>query len=169
MLTAPVMNGEIVEALKGIGDLKAPGIDGFNAKFFKSAWSVVGEDTIRAVQEFFVLEQMYMAVNCSVVTLIPKIADATEVKDFRPISCCTTLYKIISKVLTNRLSKVIGEVVHESQAAFIPGQQIHNHILLAYELLRGYSRKGGTPRCMLRMDLQKAYDTVEWSALEGIL
>lgn len=60
-------------------------------------------------------------------------------------------------------------MVHESQAAFVPGQQIHNHILLSYELLRGYNRTGGTPKCMLHMDLQKAYDTVEWTALEGIL
>lgn len=112
---------------------------------------------------------MYAAVNCSVVTLLPKVADAKLVKDFRPISCCTTLYKIVSKVLTTRPSKVLPRIVNESQATFIPGQQIHNHILLAYELLRGYGRKTGAPKCMLQMDIQKAYDTVEWCALESIL
>ncbi|MCI14621.1 ribonuclease H protein, partial [Trifolium medium] len=62
-----------------------------------------------------------------------------------------------------------GSIVNHSQAAFVPGQHIHDHILLAYELIRGYSRKGGTPKCMLQLDLQKAYDTVDWHALQHIL
>ncbi|PNX56602.1 ribonuclease H, partial [Trifolium pratense] len=66
-------------------------------------------------------------------------------------------------------SKVLGSIVNLSQAAFVPGQHIHDHILLAYELIRGYSRKGGTPKCMLQLDLQKAYDTVDWHALQHIL
>jgi hypothetical protein len=64
---------------------------------------------------------------------------------------------------------VLSSVINLSQAAFVPGQHIHDHILLAYELIRGYSRKGGTPKCMLQLDLQKAYDTVDWSALYHIL
>jgi hypothetical protein len=64
---------------------------------------------------------------------------------------------------------VLSSVINLSQAAFVPGQHIHDHILLAYELIRGYSRKGGTPKCMLQLDLQKAYDTVDWSALHHIL
>lgn len=71
--------------------------------------------------------------------------------------------------MTNRLSKVLGTIVNQSQAAFIPGQQIHGHIMLAYELIRGYNRKNSTPRCLLQMDIQKAYDTVNWRALEDIL
>ena len=71
-LIATVTIQEIREALKGIGDLKAPGMDGFNAKFFKATWNMIGEDTIGAVQEFFNQERMYLAINCSIVTLIPK-------------------------------------------------------------------------------------------------
>ncbi|XP_028216534.1 uncharacterized protein LOC114398549 [Glycine soja] len=68
-----------------------------------------------------------------------------------------------------RLSKVMQDIVGCSQAAFVPGQQIHNHILLAYELIKGYSRQGDTPRCMIQLDLQKAYDMVDLRALESIL
>lgn len=130
-LIGQVTRPEIHAALAGIGDLKAPGLDGYNAKFFKASWGVIEMDVVQAVREFFEQGQMYKAVNRSIVTLIPKIAEAKSVKDFRPISCCTTLYKIVSKILTNQFSKVLPGLVHESQAAFTPGQQIHNHILLA--------------------------------------
>jgi hypothetical protein len=112
---------------------------------------------------------MYRAVNCSLVTLIPKHNGAKEIKDYRPIACCSTLYKIISKILANRLSKVLGTIVGENKSAFVKGQKIHNHILLAYELIKGYERKNISPRCLMQMDIQKAYDTVDWNALEKIL
>ena len=112
---------------------------------------------------------MYAAINCVVVTLVPKTHGADCMKDLRPIACCTTVYKIISKILTNRLSKVITEVIDISQTAFLPGRVIHDNILMAFELLRGYSRKHIYPRCTIQMDIRKAYDTVEWNALATIL
>lgn len=165
----PVTDKEIWEALKSIGEAKAPGIDGFNSKFFKVAWNIVKTDLINVVQEFFGSEWLYKAVNCTLVTLIQKSSTAKTMKDMKPISCCTTVYKIISKVLTMRLSKVINEVVDESQSAFLPGKVIHDNILIAHELIRGYERKHISPRCAIQMDLQKAYDTVEWRALEEIM
>ncbi|CAK8540894.1 unnamed protein product [Lathyrus sativus] len=112
---------------------------------------------------------MYPAVNCTLVSLVPKGNGGNCVKDFRPISCCTTLYKIISKILTSRLSLVLTSIVNPSQTAFIPGQNIHDHILLAYELTHGYIRNGGTPKCILQLDIQKTYYTLDLYALECIL
>jgi hypothetical protein len=169
MLTKDVGEKEIWEALKDIGDMKAPGMDGYNSKFFKASWKIVKDDVISAVQDYFVNGNLSKAFNSTVVTLIPKHDLANEVKDFRPIAGCTTVYKIVSKVLTNRLGRVLPDVIRKSQAAFMKGQVIHNHILLACELLNGYNRKGGTPRCMFQIDLQKAYDMVDWRALETIL
>ncbi|CAK8573250.1 unnamed protein product [Lathyrus sativus] len=71
--------------------------------------------------------------------------------------------------MANRLGKVLISIIHSSQDAFVPGKNIHDHILIAYELIRGYSATNGATKCMLQMDLQKAYDTVEWIALENIL
>lgn len=168
-LIRPVTDEEIVEALKSLGDNKAPGIDGFNAKFFKNAWSTIGEDVKRAVRFFFTEKKLYPAANCTLVTLIPKTKQARAVKNLRPISCCTTIYKIISKILTARLGAVICTVVNESQSAFIPGRKIDDNIFLAQELMKGYGRQHISPRCMIQVDLQKAYDTVDWNALESIL
>lgn len=152
---------EIEVALKSIGDLKAPGVDGFGAKFFKAAWCTVKNDVTRTVLDFFRDGGFDARFNRTLVTLIPKHDQAIKVKDYRPISCCTTVYKIISKVIANRLSKVLGSITSNNQVAFVPGKKIHDHILLAYELIKGYSQKGGMPRCMIQMDIQKAYDSVD--------
>ncbi|WJX68825.1 hypothetical protein P8452_53158 [Trifolium repens] len=169
LLLAPIQESEIILALKSIGDLKAPGLDGYGAYFFKTTWSITKKDVIAAVMEFFYENNIYIAINNTLVTLIPKHSAAKTIKEYRLISCCTTIFKIISKILTMRLCKVMNSIVNTRQAAFVPGQHIHDHILLAYELIRGYSRKGGTPKCMMQLDLQKAYDTVDWLALQHIL
>ncbi len=119
--------------------------------------------------EFFEEQKIYKAINCTLVTLIPKSAEAKTVKDMLPISCCSTILKIISKILTDRLSNVINLVVDDSQYAFLMGKNIHDNIFLAQEMVKGYGRKGCSPRCLIQMDIQKAYDTVEWGALEAIL
>lgn len=76
-----------------LGDCKAPGIDGLNAKCCKSTWSIVGEDVKRAVHDFFLNKRLYHGVNCTLVALVPKIIGPCSMKNMRPISCCTTVYK----------------------------------------------------------------------------
>ena len=90
-------------------------------------------------------------------------------KEYRPIACCTVLYKIISKLITQRLHEVIHTVISDSQAGFIPGRKIADNIILAHELVKAYSRKNVSPRSMLKIDLQKAYDSVEWTFLEQVM
>ena len=168
-LVGKVTENEIEKALQGIGDLKSPGADGYGAKFFKSCWKFIKTDVVAAVMEFFDLNRIFIPFNKTVVTLIPKNDHAKGIKDYRPIASCTTFYKIISRIISARLGAVFQEVLNHSQAAFIPGQNIHNHIMLAYEIIKGYTRQTGAPRCMLQIDLQKAYDMVDWGALEDIL
>lgn len=151
------------------GYLKSPGIDGYGARFFKDSWETVKFDLVNAVNDFFYHETLFKAFNATVVTLIRKHGEARTVKDYRPIAGCIIVYKVILKILTTRLGKVIADIVNHSQAAFIRGQQIHNHILLAYELIKCYSQKGGTPWCMIQIDLQKSYDMVNWDALKTIM
>lgn len=168
-LCAPITDEEIYEGLKAIGDDKAPGIDRYNAFFFKHTWKIIKKDIIAAVQSFFSTGRMYKPVNCTLVILIPKVQCPNTVKEYRPITCCSALYKIISKVLAKRIHDIIRTIISESQAAFIPGRNISDNIILAHELVRVYTRKNVSPRCMLKIDLQKAYDCVEWCYLEQVM
>ncbi|XP_021764051.1 uncharacterized protein LOC110728715 [Chenopodium quinoa] len=107
--------------------------------------------------------------NCTTITLVPKIPNASHVRDFRPIACCIVVYKLISKVITARLVAIIGEVIDDAQAGFIPVKHIGDNILLATKFIKGYDHKFISPRCMVKVDLKKAYDSVEWGFLITIM
>ncbi|GJZ76220.1 RNA-directed DNA polymerase, eukaryota, reverse transcriptase zinc-binding domain protein [Tanacetum coccineum] len=170
-LIKPVFDEEIKMALFDIDDNKASGPNGSTSKFFKSVWSVVGKDTCAAVKEFFTSGKLLGELNTSIIYLIPKVVVPKKVSDYRPISRCNVVYKTISKVITNRLKRVLNGLVGENQSAFIPGRQISDNILLTQEFMRGYNWNvwHGSSRCSFKIDIQKAYDTVSWKFLESIL
>ncbi|KAL0444884.1 UNVERIFIED_CONTAM: hypothetical protein Slati_2211100 [Sesamum latifolium] len=161
-LVQPVTPGEIKHAVFDIDEVKAPGPDGYSSGFFKAAWPVVGEEVTRAILEFFRTGRLLKQVNTTLISLIPKVATPTVVAEFRPISCCNVLYKIITKILVQRMRGVLDKLISPSQNAFVPGRSIGDNILLAQELFHGYNKQHLPPRCALKVDLRKAYDTVEW-------
>lgn len=152
-LVKPITVTEIEKALHCIGDSKAPSVDGFGAKFFKASWNIVKEDVIKVVMEFFEKGVIDKNFNRTLVMLIPKHEHAKTIKEYRPISCCTTVYKFILKIMSTRLSNILPRIISRNQVAFLLGQNIHDHVLLAFELLKGYGSKGGEPRCMIQMDI----------------
>lgn len=121
------------------------------------------------MREFFVTGRMLRAINCTTLTILPKVPNPSTIKDYRPIVCCTVLCKLISKVLASRIQKVIASVISDTQSGFIPGRKIVDNVIVAHELVQAYNRKNISPRCMIKVDIQKAYDTVDWYYLEQML
>ncbi|GJZ56099.1 RNA-directed DNA polymerase, eukaryota, reverse transcriptase zinc-binding domain protein [Tanacetum coccineum] len=163
-----VTNKEIQEAMFGIGDDKASGPDGFTAKFFKKSWDIVGKDVCEAIKDFFNTNKLLGEVNATLITLIPKVQHPNKVSEYRPIACCNVIYKCISKIITNRLTGCLDKLISINQSAFVPGRLIQDNLLITHELLKGYNRKSGPPRSALKIDIVKAYDTVNWRFLEQI-
>ncbi|XP_020266679.1 uncharacterized protein LOC109842189 [Asparagus officinalis] len=169
ILSNPVNSEEIKEAVFSMSDIKAPGPDGYGISFYKSAWGIVGDEITLAIKDFFKTGKLLGEINSTAITLIPKVQCPRNPSDFRPIACCNCLYKIISKILANRIRSVIGSLVNEAQNAFVKGRQISSNILLAHELAKNYNRKHISPRAMLNIDIKKAFDTINWGFLKEML
>lgn len=98
--------------------------------------------------------------NDTLIALVPKIPRPKRVTDFRPISCCNTLYKWIAKMLANRLKKCLPVLISWNQSAFVAARRIQDNIILAQKVVNDYSRANGKPRCAIKVDLMKAFDLV---------
>lgn len=122
-----------------------------------------------AVQHFFRSNFMPRSINFSYVSLIPKAPSAWSMKDYRLIVCCSVLYKIISKVLTNITQHGSSNLVGDNQFAFIKRRVIFDNIIMSHKIIKSYKRKHISPRCMLKVDSHKAYDSVEWPFIKHLM
>ncbi|GKD47616.1 RNA-directed DNA polymerase, eukaryota [Tanacetum coccineum] len=135
-LECEVSNAEIKKAVWDCGTDKAPGPDGFSFGFYRRFWYLIEKDVCDAVRYFFINGEFSNGCNSSFIALIPKIPDANMVKDFRPISLVGSLYKIISKILANRLVGVLSDIVSDVQSAFIAERQILDGPFILNEVLQ---------------------------------
>lgn len=146
---------EITAVIFSMPKSKAPGPDGFPIEFFWEAWSVVGTYTIAAVQDFFSSNKMLRKFNATTIALLPKITGADKMSQFRPISLCSTVYKVIAKIIKNRLRRIIPEAVQLNQVGFVQGWFLCENVLLASELVTDFDKPTDTTRGCLKVDLSK--------------
>nr|GEU59262.1 hypothetical protein [Tanacetum cinerariifolium] len=164
-----VSDQEIKDAIFSIGNDKSPGPDGYTAAFFKEVWDIISKDIMLAIREFFVNGKLLKELNLTIIALMPKVSSLARVNDYRPISCCNVLFKCISKIIANRIKESLKTLVSSNQSAFVPGRNIADNSLLTEELMHNYHLDRGPPRCAFKVDIQKAYDTVDWNFLKVIL
>ncbi|GJT93456.1 RNA-directed DNA polymerase, eukaryota [Tanacetum coccineum] len=167
-LESMVTKEEVKRAVWECGIDKSPGPDGFTFSFYRHFWSLIETDVFEAVMYFFSNGIMPVGCNSNFIALIPKIPDANMVKDFRPISLIGSFYKIITKILTNRLVNVIGDLVNEVQSAFVAGRQILDGPFILNEVLQWCQRKK-KHALIFKVDFEKAYDSVRWDFLDDVL
>ncbi|GKA47142.1 reverse transcriptase domain-containing protein [Tanacetum coccineum] len=160
---------EIRDAIFCMGDNKALGPNGYSTAFFKEAWGIISGEVIKAVKEFFINGVLLKELNHTIIALIPKVTTPMRVNDYRPISCYNVLYKCISRIISNRMKDSLSSLVSLNQSAFVPGRRISDNILLTQELMHNYHLDRSTPRCDFKVDIQKAYDTVDWKFLKDVL
>ena len=127
-----ITNAEIKEVVMSLNPHKAPGPDGYNARFFQKAWHIVGHEVTSAIQNFFRSGKLLTKANATIVALVPKVPNPSKVGDFRPISCCNTVYKCIAKILAKRLQSVLPILIDPIQSGFIKGRRIADNIFLTH-------------------------------------
>lgn len=171
VLMAPFSAADVKKALFDMHPSKAPGRDGFTALFFQKACSLVGDDITAAALLILNENGDVEKWNKTLITLIPKVENPTTPKDFRPSILCNICYKIVSKAITNRLRRVLNQVIDHSQSAFIPGRLITDNIVIGYECMHWirHHSKRKTGYAALKLDMSKAYDRVEWCFLKAIM
>jgi hypothetical protein len=160
---------EVWNTIKSIPSDKAPGPDGFTGRFYKCAWTVVKGDFLAALSVIFQGDssKLYL-LNSAYVTLLPKKAEAVEVKDFRPISLIHSFAKILTKILAKRLAEILPNLVSPNQSAFIKGRSIHDNFMMVRETAKAIHRQK-IPRILLKLDIGKAFNSVSWPFLLEVL
>ena len=159
---------EISGVLKEIHNGKAPGLDGFNVDFFKACWNIVKQDILQVVEDSRRHKTILKPLNSSFIALIHKQELAQTPDRFRPIDLCNVIYKIISKVVANRLKPLLPSLVSGEQSGYVEGRKILNNIIQAHEVVHSLTskRKFGM---IMQLDIAKAYDKLNWNYIRKIL
>lgn len=168
ILIKPFSVQEIREAVWDCDSDKSPGPDGITFGFTKEFWLDMKDEIVRFVYEFHRNGKLSKGINTTFIALIPKVASPQNINDFRPISLVGSLYKILAKLLSNRLRGVIGSVVSESQSAFVKNRQILDGILIANEVV-DEACKSKKELMLFKVDFEKAYDSVDWGYLDSVM
>ncbi|MCH80954.1 LINE-1 reverse transcriptase like, partial [Trifolium medium] len=159
---------EITAVVKECDGSKSPGPDGFNFAFIKEFWDLLKVDVRIMFDQFHGNACLPKGLFSYFLTLIPKVSSPQALGDFRPISLLDCLYKLVAKVLAARLARVVGELIPNTQSTFLKGRQLVYGVVVVNEVI-DFSKKTGKEFLILKVDFEKAYDSVDWGFLDYML
>ena len=162
----PLTLEECTAALHQMKPNKSHGLDGLTAEFYRTFWHLLSSDFLEVVVAISDLKVMPRSLRTGVIRLIPKKGDKSDLANWRPISLLNLDYKLISKVLANRLRKVLGFVIHPDQTCSIPGRSIHDKWVR--DVIQ-YCVNTNTDGALISLDQTKAFDRVDWNYLFRVL
>ena len=159
---------EVKEAVKQLPAGKAPGTDTIPAEFYQELWSEISGDVLCFIEESLSQAHIEAELNISKIALLPKSEDRSKVQNFRPISLLNTPYKLIAKILANRMKPLLHHWILPSQTGFVPKRCILDNIFLAFEAME-WTMENQQDLSMLLLDFEKAYDRVNWTFLKKVM
>ena len=123
-------------------------MDGFNSKFYKASWDVVGDDVVTVINQFFRTGKMACSWHITTITLIPKVKFPSNPGEFRSISCCHVIYNCISKLICSKLKLVLGSIIDQAQGVFVVDRSILHSILAYQDLVKQVFQISLSPRML---------------------
>ena len=146
----------------------APGPNGFGVTFYKKCWNLIKGELMEMINDFYLGNLDLTKLNYGIVTLVPKVVDANNEKQFRPICLLNVSFKIFTKLVMDRLTEVAGKIISPSQTAFIKGRYILDGAVMLHEIiheLQTHKEEG----VIFKIDFEKAYDRISWDFVEEIM
>lgn len=159
---------EIKKVIFSMRSESAPGPNGFGVQFFKSFWEVIKPDLMLMFDDWFKGGLDLKRLSYGVITLLPKVKEANNIRQYRPICLVNVDYKIFTKTLTNRIGDMAKDILDQAQTAFTKGRSILEGVAVLHEVIHELRRKK-LRGLIMKIDFEKAYDNVNWSFLEEVL
>lgn len=165
-----VQDVEVKHALFSMTPWKAPGPDGYPVGFYRHNWDIIGNNLTTFVKHIWQNPVDIAPFNTTDICLIPKIDKPEYINQFRPISLCNVNYKLLTKIVVNRLKHILPDIISPHQTGFIPTRSIHENIIVAQEMVHSMNRmRGRTGFLTIKVDLMKAYDRLRWPFIQQTL
>jgi len=155
---------EIKQAIFNMEKNTAPGPDHMPVEFFQVCWDIIKEDLLEMFEEFYENKLDISRLNYGVITLIPKLKEANQIQQYRPICLLNVVFKIFSKTLMMRVESVLERIISKGQTAFLKGRSIMEGTMSLHEVIHDtkVKKKDGL---VLKLDFEKAYDKISWKFL----